>query len=446
MGLEYSSVIDAPLADVFGWHERPGALTRLLPPWQPVRVRSEAASLDGGRAVLALPGGVRWVAEHSGYRPPYEFTDELTSLPLRWRHAHEFSAEGPTATRMTERVDTPVPERLLRSAFAYRHRQLAEDLAAIGRSAEFGSDPLTVAVTGSRGLIGTALCALLTTSGHRVVRLVRRPPREPDERRWDPEHPDQDLLDGVDALVHLAGSPIAGRFTDNHLRKVRDSRISPTQRLAELVARGQHGTNGPRTMVAASAIGYYGPDRGDEELVEDSEPGDGFLSDLVRDWEAATSPAADAGVRVVNVRTGIVQSPRGGALQILYPLFAAGLGGPLGSGRQWVSWIGIDDLVDVYRWTLLDDALRGPVNAVAPQPVSNEQFTRSLAAVLHRPALLRVPPIAPRMILGERGATEFALAGQRVLPARLQAAGHVFRHPELEPALRHLLGRIGRTA
>ncbi|NUR98689.1 MAG: TIGR01777 family protein, partial [Kribbellaceae bacterium] len=241
------------------------------------------------------------------------------------------------------------------------------------------------------------------------------------------------LLEGVDAVVHLAGASIAGRFTAEHRKTIRESRIGPTTALARLAAE-----SGAKVFVSASAIGYYGPDRGDEQLSESAGRGEGFLAALVEDWENATRPAVDGGVRVVNIRTGLVQTPAGGVLRLQYPLFAAGLGGPLGSGRQWQSWIGIDDLTDVYHRALYDDALAGPVNAVAPAPVRNEEYTKTLARVLHRPALLRVPAFAPRVVLGT---DEFALASQRVVPTRLTELNHTFRYPDLDPALRHLRGR-----
>jgi uncharacterized protein len=193
--------------------------------------------------------------------------------------------------------------------------------------------------------------------------------------------------------------------------------------------------------VTASAIGFYGPDRGDEILTETSERGGGFLADVVADWESATTAAAEAGVRTVRVRTGVVQTPRGGTLRLLYPLFEVGLGGRLGSGRQWLSWIGIDDLTDIYLRAVTDPDLSGPVNAVAPEPARNEHYTRTLAAVLHRPALLPVPAVAPRLLLGDEGDRELAEASQRVMPARLTAVGHRFRQPRLAEALRHVLGR-----
>ncbi|MCZ4556197.1 TIGR01777 family oxidoreductase [Rhodococcus maanshanensis] len=449
MGIVYSSVVDTPRAEVFDWYGRPGAFARLSPPWQPLRIVSEADSLATGRAVLALPGGLRWVARHDGaaYDPPHRFVDELAadglaSIPVRatlsWRHIHDFTEVTAGSTRVIDRVETPVPEFLLRSTFAYRHRQLAGDLAAHRWASERGVRPAVVAVTGASGLVGSALTAFLSTGGHRVIRLVRRAPRTQDERRWDPADPAADLLAGVDAVVHLAGASIAGRFTAAHMRAIRDSRVGPTRLLAELAGRTD---GGPRTFVSASAIGYYGFDRGEELLSEDSSRGDGFLADVVADWEAATGPAEEAGLRVVRVRTGVVQSARGGTLALLHPLFAAGLGGRIGDGSQWLSWIGLDDLVDVYHRALFDESLRGPVNAVAPAPVRNLDYTRTLARVLHRPAVLPVPSLGPRLLLGERGARELAEADQHVVPTRLALAGHGFRHPEVEAVLRHQLGK-----
>lgn len=450
MSIEYASVVDHPIDDVWAWHTRRGAMRRLVPPWQPMRVIKETESLADGRAILGLPAGLRWVAQHdpAGYDPPHQFVDELSSdglmtLPPRiigwWRHTHRFSAAGAgdTSTRVHDSVDTTVPGMALRSTFAYRHRQLAEDLAAHRDAARAGLGQLTVAVTGSSGLVGTALAAFLSTGGHRVIRLVRRDTGGPDERIWDPANPADGLLDGVDAVVHLAGESIAGRFTESHRRAIRDSRIAPTRRLAELAGR----TPGLRAFVSASAIGYYGYDCGDEILDEDSPRGRGFLADVVAEWEAAALAAAESGLRVVTVRTGIVQAAAGGTLRLLRPLFAAGLGGRLGSGRQWLSWVGIDDLLDIYYRALYDDRLAGPVNAVGPAPVRNADYTAALAGVLHRPAVLPVPAFGPRILLGRQGAAELAEADQRVIPAKLTGLEHRFRHLTVEDAVAHQLGR-----
>lgn len=444
MGIEYESVVGHPLDEVFAWHTRPGAMTRLVPPWQPMTVVAETESLADGRAVLGLPGGLRWVAQHNpdAFDPPYRFVDELSSQgpsswPARlvgwWRHTHEFS-EASGGTRVYDHVDTSVPGAALRSTFVYRHRQLAQDLAAHRAAA---AQPMTIAVTGASGLVGSALSAFLSTGGHRVIRLVRGPARNALERQWNPAQPAPDLLSGIDAVVHLAGASIAGRFTDGHKAAIRDSRIEPTRRLADAAALADEG---PATFVSASAIGFYGFDRGDALLSEESVRGDGFLADVVADWEAATAPAAEAGLRVVTVRTGIVQSARGGTLKLMRPLFAAGLGGRLGSGDQWLSWIGLDDLIDVYHRALYDTRLVGAVNAVAPEPVRNTSYTAALAGVLHRPAVLPVPSLGPRLLLGEQGARELAEANQRVVPTKLQSLGHRFRRSKLTDALAHELG------
>lgn len=446
MGIEFESIVDHPLDEVFAWHARPGAMPRLVPPWQPMTAVAETPSLADGRAVLGLPAGLRWIAQHdpASYDPPHRFVDALSSAGLRtlpprvigwWRHTHDFADASQGRTLVRDWVDTTVPGAALRPTFVYRHRQLADDLAAHRDAALAGCGPLVVAVSGASGLVGSALTAMLTSGGHRVIRLVRRTVGGPDERQWDPQRPAPDLLAGVDAVVHLAGASIAGRFTAGHRAAIRDSRIAPTRALAEVAAR-----SGVRTFVSASAIGWYGYDRGDEALTEDSGRGDGFLADVVAEWEAAAGSAAEAGVRVVTVRTGIVQAAAGGTLRLFRPLFLAGLGGRLGSGRQWLSWIGLDDLLDVYYRGLWDDRLAGPVNAVAPEPVRNTDYTGTLARVLHRPAVVPVPSVGPRLLLGAQGTRELALADQRVVPAKLTALGHRFRHPHLAGALGHQLG------
>ncbi len=447
MSIMHRSVVNAPVQDVFDWFSRPGAFVRLSPPWQPARIVEESASLFDGEAVLALPGGLTWVARHDpqSYHPPHRFSDQvarrgLSSAPVswavRWNHTHDFAEKGPARTLVTDRVDTWLGSRILRPMFVYRHRQLADDLASHQWAAGVGAVPSTIAMTGASGLVGSALRAFLTTGGHRVIRLVRRAPRGADERGWNPREPSATLLDGVDAVVHLAGESIAGRFTGTHKNAIRDSRVEPTRLLATRAAEV-----GVKTFVSASAIGFYGADRGDEILDEGSGPGDGFLARVVSEWEAATMPAVDAGIRVVNVRTGIVQSPRGGTLRIFRPLFQAGVGGPVAGGQQWTSWIDIDDVIDVYQRALFDARLTGAVNAVAPHPVRNEEYADTLAKVVGRPARFPVPSLAPRLVLGSEGSAELAEANQKVQPAALQALGHSFRRSELESSLRHQLGR-----
>jgi uncharacterized protein (TIGR01777 family) len=437
VSIEYSSSVDHPVETVFAWHERPGAFQRLAPPWQAARLTEEALSLADGRAVVRLPGGIRWVAQHRDYDPPHRFVDDLVSLPLSWHHVHSFTPNGFGGTRVTDTVTTPIPAFLLRTMFSHRHAQLRDDLGVQRYLRGLDPTSYSVAVTGSYGLIGTALCAFLSTAGHRIIRLVRRPPRNEDERTWQPDDPDPRLFEDVHAVVHLAGASIAGRFTEGHKQAIATSRIEPTFRLADAIVRAK----GPRVLLAASAIGFYGRNRGDEILGEGARRGDGFLADVVARWEAATEHASDAGLRVVTVRTGVVISARGGMLQLLRPVFLTGLGGRVGDGGQWLSWIDLDDLTDIYARALVDGGLIGPVNAVAPMPVRNREFTATLGHVLRRPALVRVPKSALGVVVGSGGVAEVACASQRVAPVRLESAGFDFRRPSLEDSLRHQLGR-----
>jgi len=294
-----------------------------------------------------------------------------------------------------------------------------------------------VVVTGSSGLIGTALVAALRARSDDVTTLVRRQPGT-GEARWDPEggQIDTGALEGQDAVVHLAGVGIGDhRWTDEHKRAVLDSRVKGTTLLSTTLA-GL--TDKPKVMASASAMGYYGL-RGDEVLTEDSQSGTGFLAEVCVQWEAVTKAAEDAGVRVAHLRTGLVLSPDGGALkQALLP-FKLGLGGRIGNGRQWWSWITIDDEVGAILYALDNDGVRGPLNLTAPNPVTNEQFTRTLNRVLRRPTLLPTPTFALKAMFGSEAVDEMFLGGQRVAPAKLQTNGYQFRHPELEGALRYLL-------
>jgi uncharacterized protein (TIGR01777 family) len=274
-----------------------------------------------------------------------------------------------------------------------------------------------VAVTGASGLIGGALSQALRVQGHEVIAVTRDIPG----------------IGAADAVVHLAGAPIAVRWTARRKREILESRVEGTRRIVEAIARQEPA---PRVFVCASAIGWYG-DRGSEELTEESGPGSGFLADVVRQWEHAAQAAP---VRSVQLRTGIVLSRRGGALAKMLPAFRMGVGGRLGSGVQWMSWIALHDLVRVISFTIGADELQGPVNAVAPQPVTNAEFTTTLGRALGRPTVMPVPAFALRALFGEM-AVEAILAGQRVTPARLEQAGFRFDYPALESALRFELGR-----
>lgn len=438
MSVKFESTLPHPIDEVFAWHERPGAFTRLSPPWQPTTIISEAHSLEDGRGIIRMPLGLRWVAQHSDYDPPHRFVDELTSLPLPWRHEHRFEKISNTQTRMIDVLDTPVPVRFVRSMFRYRHTQLRDELHAQSLLHELTPRCLTVAITGSSGLVGTALTAYLSTAGHRVIKLVRTPSDRTDERQWDPLDPDPAIFEGVDAVVHLAGASIAGRFTSHHKQLITQSRIEPTYRLAKAIA----AAGDTKVLVSASAIGLYGFDEGPIPLDESMGMGQGFLAQVVADWEAATQPAAAAGIRVVNVRTGLALSPKGGLLRLLYPLYLVGGGGRLGNGESWMSWIDLDDLTDIYSHAIIDEGYEGPVNAVAPNPLTNREFTKTLAHVLRRPALFHVPRPALNLVAGRETVREIICASQRVAPQVLLDAGFAYRRPTLEASLRHQLGRL----
>ena len=302
---------------------------------------------------------------------------------------------------------------------------------------------MRVAVSGSTGLVGSEVVASLSTAGHEVVRLVRRDPA-PGERivRWDPEKGEVDAagLEGLDAVVHLAGENIAsGRWNAARKAAIRDSRVNGTRLLCEALA-GL--VRPPKTLVCASAIGIYG-DRGEDAITEESPPAAGFLPEVCREWEAAAAPAAEKGIRVVHLRIGMVLSPNGGALSRMLPLFRAGFGGVIGSGRQYVSWIALDDLPLIILHALQCGDLGGPVNAVAPRPVTNREFTEALGKALSRPTPLPVPAFALRIAVGGEMADALLLASARVFPRRLEETGYRFRFPELPAALGHLLGKGG---
>jgi uncharacterized protein (TIGR01777 family) len=298
---------------------------------------------------------------------------------------------------------------------------------------------MNILVTGASGLVGSALVPHLETLGHTVVRAVRREPRGDSERRWDPAAGSlaPGFLDGIDAVIHLAGAGIGDkRWTTDYKREILESRTKSTSLLAGAIAGA---AVKPGVFLSGSAIGIYGP-RDGAVLDETSAHGEGFLADVCEQWESATLEAEDAGVRTVHLRTGIVLSRKGGALKKQLPLFALGLGGKFGNGRQWQSWISIDDEVGAIVH-LLGSTLSGPVNLTAPEPVTNSDFTRILGRVLRRPALVPIPSFGPALLLGKELADALLFTGQRVVPGALQRDGYVFRHSSLEQALRGILDR-----
>lgn len=302
---------------------------------------------------------------------------------------------------------------------------------------------MKILITGATGLIGRSVCRSLINEGHQVVALSRRPPPSPVDMdlagviafQWEPaaELPPAEAWEGVEAVIHMAGEPVAARWTEEQKRRIRDSRVKGSQ---NLVAGMRAAPRPPKVFVSASAVGFYG-DRGDEVLDESSEPGAGFLSEVCVDWEAEAARARELGVRVALVRIGVVLSSSGGALEKMLLPFKLGLGGRLGDGRQWFPWIHIEDIVGIFLHALSSPAVDGPINGVAPGIVTNEDFTRELAGALNRPAFFPVPKLALRVLMGEMA--EVVTASQRVVPQVALNTGYQFKHPNLRPALESLV-------
>lgn len=436
---------------IWSWHERPGAFKRLAPPWETMRFLQGDQGLGvGAKTIFQVQKGgiwVTWEAEHVACEAPNLFVDEQRQGPFAvWRHVHRFEpTEDGTELSDTITWSPPggplgavaVPS--LRSVndrmFRFRHRRTQHDL---WRHAAFADRPRRkVAITGVTGLVGSALEAFLTTGGHEVVRVVRRDP-QPGDCLWDVRAGTIDVqaLEGVDAIVHLAGASVAERWTPEHKRAIRDSRVDGTRLIVDAIRRMQ---TRPEVLVSASAVGLYG-DRGDTVLTEDSEPGTGFLAEVGRAWEAEAEAVEALGVRRVTPRIGIVMTSAGAALGTMLPIFRAGGGGPIGDGRQWVSWIALDDLIGMIYAGLMDPSWSGPYNATAPNPVTQREQARLIGRVLGRPAVVPAPATAIRTLMGEMG-EEMLLAGQRVLPKRAQEAGFRFAHTELADAVRATLGK-----
>lgn len=296
---------------------------------------------------------------------------------------------------------------------------------------------MKILVSGSHGLVGGALIKSLEAQGHEVFRLVRYAPHAEREVEWSPDRYSIALarIEGFDAVVNLAGESIAeGRWTDDKKRRIRESRVKGTKLLGDALA---NLTAPPQTFICASAIGYYGS-RGDEVLTEDSARGDDFLSEVCAEWEQATALAAEKGIRVVNARFGIILDQEGGALKKMLPPFRMGVGGKMGGGNQWMSWITLADVIEALNFALSNQSLRGPVNYVAPNSVTNAEFTKTLGRVLARPTLFPVPVFAIKLMFGEMGEA-LLLGSQRVAPVRLAEAGYSFKHADLENALRDIL-------
>ena len=449
MRFSRSSTFPVDVATLFAWHERPGAFARLSPPWEKPRVLSDSGGIrDGSRVVLEVdigPVPVTMTVEHRDYILNSQFRDVMVSGPFAsFVHTHSFAAAGTDSSTLTDTIEYELPlgaisetvagwyttERL-EKMFAYRHELLAADLE---RHAQYRDRKrMRIGITGASGFIGSQLAAFLSTGGHTVVRIGRASSSGPVDVIWDPANGmlDASKLEGLDAIINLAGANIGQRWSSEHKRAIRDSRVEGTSLLAHAIARMN---KKPSVLLNASAIGVYGS-RGDELLDERSSPGQDWLAQMVVAWEKATEPAARAGVRVVHLRTGHVQGAAGGMLARLLPVFRLGGGGRLGDGKQWLSPIAFDDVIGAYHFCLMNDKVHGPINIVAPEAVTNREYTETLAKVLHRPALTFVPELALQVAFGEM-AKATILASHRVMPTALQQAGFVWRFPTLEAMLR----------
>ena len=460
------SAIPASAQELYDWHARPAVIPRLQPPWERMQFgpREGTFGTDGMRVRFRArafgPFRKSWQVELFDFEPGRGFKYRQIEGPfVEWVHTHRFIPDGEQSSCLENEVSYRLPlgpfghafgsgsvDDRIRAMFAYRHALTASDLRRHGLYRD--RPRLKIALTGSRGLIGTELALFLATGGHDVVRLVSgsgavsKPPFDDGTHYvgWNPQAPlDPAVLDGCDAVIHLAADGISeGRWNEAKRKKILESRTIPTRLLAEAVAK-LPADRRPKAFIAASAVGIYG-DRGDEILTEESTPGSGFLAEVCKEWEAATAPAAAAGVRVVNLRIGAVLTPKGGALGKQLFAFRAGLGAVLGTGKQWVPWVTVHDVVGAIHHCVQTESLSGPVNVMAPNPVSNRDFSKLLGRVLWRPVFMWLPRSVLRLMFGDI-ADAALLASMRGVPGKLLASGFAFDHTELESGLRFLLGK-----
>ena len=451
----YKRSAQAPvgLEALWQWHMQPGAFERLAPAWQHLIPEEMPHPLETGSEISFLikagPFRKRWRARLELVEAPHQFVDTQLEGPFHsWRHEHVMTPFGSDKSILTDAIQYALPAGLgrlpwirrraaaeIERLFAFRHERMLADLERFG-----GRQPgrgKTVLISGSSGLIGSRLVPFLKTLGY-TVRGLSRNPKDGDTYRWNPSagEVDPQALEGVDAVIHLAGENIAsGLWTKKRRERILRSRVQGTRTLVEAMGRL---SRKPEVFVSASGVNYYA--FGSDAHEEEGEPGDGFLAEVCRRWEEEAVRARKHGIRTVCIRTGVVLDPRGGALAKMLPAFRMGLGGPIGSGEQGFPWIGMDDLLDIYERGVRDDQIAGPVNAVHPQLLSQGDFSRTLGTVLHRPARLRVPAWVIGAFLGQMG-KETLLADLRVLPGVLTRHGHAFRHESLSAELAFMLGR-----
>ena len=450
------SKINAPVEDVFKWHARPGAIERLSPPWDPLEIISRTGGiLIGAEVEMKLKAGpipIKWHARHIDYQANKLFKDMQIKGPFsKWIHTHRFETLGQTQCILEDCIEYALPlhlfgtalmhplvEKKLKQIFTYRHNTTTADMA--DHLSHKQQEPLRILISGASGLLGSTLIPFLTTGGHHVMPLVRRlPNKKKGEIQWDPANSrlDLDHAGPIDAVIHLSGENIGeGHWTQEKKKRIINSRTKSTRLIAETISKMK---TPPKVFVCASAIGYYG-DRKNTLLDESDPPGNDFISEVCHTWEASTDAAVRAGIRTASLRIGIVLSPIGGALGKLLLPFRIGIGGKISTGQQYMSWISIDDAIGAIYHVLFDSRISGPVNLVSPNPATNREFTQKLAKVLSRPAYFTVPKAAIEIFFGEMG-RETILSSTRVKPGVLSETGYSFRHPDLEGALKHLLGK-----
>ena len=454
----HETVVEADAETTFAWFEHEGSFRRLMPPWEVAEeVRADDSLEIGSKRIFKFPMGpikMTWVAEHTGYDPPTFFSDKMLKGPFRsWDHEHHLIEDG-GVTKVIDEVSYQVPfgslgnlvDRMLggllvrkriSQMFTARELRLKRDLF---HHSKFSDQPRRrILVAGSSGTIGTQLVAFLDTGGHDVWRLVRREIKKGSkELYWDPSSGklDHGILEGFDTIIHLGGEGIGDkRWSSKRKKEIRESRIASTLLLSDAI---QGMSKKPEVFIVASAIGWYG-DRGDEELDESSTPGEGFLPDVCREWESSASKVEASGVRTVFLRSGIVLTATGGALEKMLLPFKLGGGGPMGGGKQWMSWISLDDEIYAIHHLMMRRGSSGKYNLTAPEPVRQKMFAKVLGRVIRRPAIAPIPGFAIKVIFGEMGVS-LTLESQRVLPNRLIDEGYEFLHSDLEHALRDTLG------
>lgn len=453
----YKTEFNCTREELFTWHAQPGAFERLTPYWESVKINELKGHIqDGDYVKLAIelgPLSLNWHLIHDGYQENERFCDlqapGLFKGPFKyWKHEHLFYKIDNKSSVLEDRIkyksllaglDNSFINKKLERLFKFRHTITKNDIAA----SQFNNKEnkkMKILIAGSSGLVGTELVSFLRHQGHEVTRLTRSKNNSQETLFWDPALGvlDETDLDGFDAIINLAGENIANkRWTKKQKEKIRNSRVKSTSLLSQAMAKLK---NPPEVFICASAIGFYG-DRPMESLTEESLPSKGdFLADTCVEWEKSTQAAVDAGIRVINARFGIILSPKGGAMSKLLLPFQLGLGGIIGDGEQYMSWIALDDVVYGINYLIQDQTISGPVNFTSPEPVTNEEFTKTLGKVLDRPTIFPVPAFAAKLAFGEM-ADALLLCSAKVQPIKLIASRFKFAFPDLESALRHLLGR-----